>query len=158
MDISQYFIRLTGSALICASLGILMPAKGTVGNVMKLLRGIFMVLCLIQPLTDLSLDSWQDYWKDFRDEGTYFAAQGETSSRNAMAAIITERTQTYIQDKAASLGADIAAEVFLSADAIPVPCGVTVTGDLSPYAKAELSDYITDELGIPREAQIWQQP
>ena len=70
-----------------------------------------------------------------------------------MEKIIKAKTEAYILDKAKNIGAEISAEISLND---LVPTGITVVGNLSPYARSSLAAIITHELNIPPEAQIWK--
>jgi hypothetical protein len=72
-----------------------------------------------------------------------------------MAERIIQQTQAYILDKARSLDAELTVEVFLGDGTIPVPIGVRLEGNISPYARKLLSQMLQDDLGIPAEEQIW---
>ena len=39
---------------------------------------------------------------------------------------------------------------------VPVPVQATVTGDLTPAQKTALSQYMDQELGLPREWQLYR--
>ena len=68
---------------------------------------------------------------------------------------IKQRTESYILEKARSLGTEVTVEVTLSTEEMPVPIGVTLTGSISPYAKEQLAQMMEQELGINRKEQIW---
>ena len=57
-------------------------------------------------------------------------------------------------DKADRMGLEISLEVELD-DNNSVPSGACISGDLSPYAKKVLGEYIEDSLGIAKENQKW---
>ena len=61
----------------------------------------------------------------------------------------------YIWDKGDGLGLrlDAAVETRETADGIPVPWSVTVEGEFSQ----EVAAWIAEELGIPRERQVWHE-
>jgi hypothetical protein len=58
-------------------------------------------------------------------------------------------------DKAADFGAQIEVTVSVTMDAVPIPCGVRISGAYSPYARLRLGEIIHQELGIGEEAQNW---
>ena len=69
------------------------------------------------------------------------------------AAIITQQTQSYILDKADTLG--VCLEVGVELNEEMVPWRVTMTGEAPPYARQRLEGIIQDDLGIPAERQVW---
>jgi hypothetical protein len=50
---------------------------------------------------------------------------------------------------------DLAVEVVLSEDEIPIPVAVSLAGNVAPYAKSLLSEAISKDLNIPKENQTW---
>ena len=72
-----------------------------------------------------------------------------------MAERIAERTAAYISDKADALGLKVAVRVEATTgpDGVSLPEKVELTG---PYSR-ELADFMTRELGIPAERQVWHE-
>ena len=73
-----------------------------------------------------------------------------------MSAIIKDRTEAYILDKAASMGLSLRVEVILSEEEIPKPITVKLWGTVPPYTKTRLRNWMEDTLGIGEEDQLWQ--
>ena len=154
-EIGQYLLRLTAAALVCGIATAFLGAKGAFGGVIKLLAGIYLTLHIVSPWVQLRLDVWADLSGNFTTAAGQFSAQGQNTAREAMAERITQQTQAYILDKARSLDAELTVDVFLGDGAIPVPIGVRLEGNISPYARKLLSQMLKDDLGIPAEEQIW---
>lgn len=154
-SIREYLIGVTAAALICAVMTKLL-GKGTLGAVVKLIAGIFMALAIISPMVDIRIEELTDFVSDIKLSADDAAVEGENSARAAVESIITERTREYILDKAEALGLEMTVEVELDTGEIPVPRAVTLSGDISPYAKAVLSEYIAANLGIEAEEQTWK--
>ena len=76
-------------------------------------------------------------------------------STGAMIAIIKEETEAYILDKAASLGVTLSVEVMVEDGNVPRLSGVQLSGQVSPYARQQLSTWISNDLGISKENQKW---
>lgn len=152
--IRSYLLSVTAAALICSMVTKLVH-KGTVGTVMKLLTGICMALTVVSPLVDIRLDGLKDLTVDVSQAASKAAAAGENLARQELETIITAQTQAYILDKAEELGLSLSVEVVLSGESYPVPAGVKLEGNASPYARMVLSDYITEKLGISAEDQKW---
>jgi hypothetical protein len=72
-----------------------------------------------------------------------------------MAEIIKHRTAAYILQRAQELHVHLDIEVVLSADDIPVPEKVFLSGTVAPFAKKQLQQIIEQDLGIAKECQIW---
>ena len=45
--------------------------------------------------------------------------------------------------------------LMLSQDEIPVPSTVRLQGSISPYARQSLQQWLQDDIGVPKEHQIW---
>ena len=148
----QYVISVVAGAMIC---GIAMSlfSKGALRQILKMLCGLILSLCVLRPM--MKGEIWDSFrFEDFlSDEAAQTAAMGEEYSDRAIREIIKSETEAYILDKAQSLGAKVSAEVSLSLDGVPV--AVRIGGSLSPYIKRELSDYISRDLGISKENQVW---
>ena len=71
----------------------------------------------------------------------------------ALSAVIAEKTETYIWDKAYQLGLDVTASVTVAAgeSGIPLPESVTLAGPYSPALAAAIEEGV----GVPVERQYW---
>lgn len=153
--LGQYILSVASAAIVCALLRSFLGTKGAPSAIGKLLSGLFLLFTLLSPLSSLKLEDFGGLTGDWETEAEYFVIQGEEKTKNELASIIKERTRTYILDKAAVYDAGIAVTVTLSEDVIPVPVGVRISGSISPYAKAQLQAIIENDLGIPKEEQVW---
>ena len=152
--IRDYLISISSAALICA-VATRLVSKGTVGSVVKLMAGILMALSIVSPLLRIRLDELTDMMDDIQISAEEIAAEGENSARRDMEELILAQLQSYILDKAESMGVELTVEIELESQGLPIPCAVTLRGSVSPYAKSVLSDYIAENLGIEAEAQTW---
>lgn len=153
--IKTYLLQVTAAAVVCGIVHTLAGKKGTLATGVRLLSGIFLTLTLLGPLVNLRLTEIPDALQKIESAGSDLVADGEISSRDAMAEIIKEKTEAYILDKADSLGAAVQVSVSLTLDGMPVPNAVSLRGSISPYGKQRLQEIITEDLGIPEEAQTW---
>ena len=113
-----------------------------------------LVLALLRPIAALR-------WEDLPAlEAGSFSAQTEEQAQayrqeqtDALSAIIAERLEAYIWDKGCELGLELAVTVTCTEteSGVPLPDAVTIAG---PYSAA-LSAWLTEEVGIPAEKQIW---
>ena len=148
-----YLLSLISAALITAIVCSLFEGKGGTAGVMRLVCGLFLSFVAISPLADLDFSGFEGYIESFSVEGEAIAGSGKNLALEAEGDIIKARAASYIMDKAEKLGADIMAEVMLDQDNIPI--SVELEGNISPYAKAELTGIIAGDLGITKEHQIW---
>lgn len=153
--VRQYILSVTAASVLCAVLRQLLPGKGLSASLLKLVSGIFLAFVLIAPVKNVEIGNLSLYVSGIAAEGETLAASGEDMAADAMACIIKDRTEAYILDKAMSLNADIAVEVGLSRDSIPVPETARLSGAVSPYARTVLETMLAEELGIAKENQLW---
>ena len=150
-QIGVWILRLTGAAMVSAAAVSLTP-KGRAGRVVRLACGLMSVSVLLGAAASV-------------DGGTLFPEkaypQGEIASavdaEKAIRAVIEERAEAYISDKAASLGlADIT--VLIAAEKTDAGwyfARAEVRGTWDAAAGKALSRHITETLGIAEEDQEW---
>lgn len=154
-DLRSYLLGLTAAALLCSVVKALMPKQGSIAQVLRLILGLLMVLAAVRPWVDISMDDLFGWTQSITTQGERVASQGTALAENAYRQGIKERVQAYILDEAERLGANIEATVELSDEQIPLPARVRISGALSPYAKQQLTQWITQELGISQEEIEW---
>ena len=120
-----------------------------------MLSGLVIVILMISPVTQISFKDLTWYLDDLAARADEYATAGKIAAENSINGIIKKQTEAYILDKAESLGLEIAVEVELNGDNNSVPCGVTIKGEASPFAKEIMSAYIEKNLGIPKGQQRW---
>lgn len=151
----SYVIHLCATALICSVIQHFARGSGPIKMMVKLLCGIVLAYSLIHPIKKLKLNSVENFALTFQEEAERAVQSGKELSSEAWTESITQRIEAYIWEKAKAMDLDLVVEVKLSNDAIPVPVGVTLTGNVAPYAKKVLSDEIARDLDIPKEKQAW---
>ena len=152
--IKQYVISVTSAAIVCGVLNAMLK-KGNMHALVKLLCGFFLAFTFLNPIGKLELRSLPDNSDPDYPPGSDMAEEGERYARNSIAEIIKEETRAYILDKANELDLNLDVEILLSEDAIPIPKGVRITGQLSEYARQKMEAYLENDLGITKENQIW---
>ena len=150
--VKEYLLSVTAAALICGIVSSLAGRNSSTSKLVKLLCGLFLASAVLKPLVDVRIDNIYDFADGVALNGDIAVSQGEKMASEEMKRIIKQKTETYILDKANALGLDIAVVVTLEDY---TPTTVTITGDVSPYAKADLCASIAQELDIPPEEQIW---
>lgn len=127
--------------------------QGKEQAMVRLAGGLLLALAILRPLAG---QDWEalELGKDMPD----FQAEAQAeiyrkNQQNTLSAIIEEKTEAYIWDKASQLGLACRAEVTTAegAGGIPFPNGAVLHG---PYNQ-ELARYIQEEVGIPAEKLIW---
>ena len=153
--LGRYIVSVSAAAIFCGILKSILPPKGTIGSLLRLMAGIFLSFVVIRPLIQVDLGDLPVISQTYLSDGAAVSAEGEILAGEAMTDIIRSRTEAYILDKAQLLQAELTVSVVLSDDTPPVPVSVQFTGPVSPYAKARLEAILQQELGIAKENLIW---
>lgn len=154
-DITQYLLSLSAAAIICAVVNRMLTGKGTVTKLGKMLSGVFLLLTILSPLPGIRLEDALDWTLPYEKDAAAAVLQGQSMAKTQMDSIISERVCAYILDKASAYDATLSVSVTLSEDPIPVPVAVNISGNISPYGKRQLQAWISQSLGIAKEAQTW---
>lgn len=129
--------------------------EGSIRRVASFVGGLILLAALLRPVlgTDLErmrldLNGYEQALQEAREE-LVSSRETELTER------IEERTAAYISDKADALGLKVAVRVEATTgpDGVSLPEKVELTG---PYSR-ELADFMTRELGIPAERQVWHE-
>lgn len=153
--VREYIIHVTAAALICSVLLRFTRRCGAAGVIMKLLCGIFLAYSIVKPVQQVEFRGIEEFVSSFREDAEMAVQWGESTAATALAESISQGTEAYILEKAKGMNVELAVEVELSDDEIPVPVAVSLTGQVAPYVKTVLSDTISQDLNIPKEKQIW---
>lgn len=140
--------------LLLSVVQMLVP-PGSLREITSLIGGMILLLVLVRPLmrvdpTEFSLDL-----SACRQAVEQRQAELEDTREEELAALIRSETETYISDKADSMGLIIRARITVETDGsgIPVPVSVELTG---PESEG-LSRWLETELGLPAERQVWNE-
>ena len=128
--------------------------KGRQQAMVRLAGGLLLTLAILTPLRGLSApEALPEGAVELRRRTQELSETYRKDGQRALAAVIEERTQAYILDKADRLGLACRAAVTAAAgeSGIPLPDAVTITGRYSPA----LAACIEKEVGIPAEKIIW---
>ena len=147
--LTQYILTVVTAAMLVGILQSL-AGEGTMGTLTKLLGGVFLALTMLSPVLRLEIPDPAEWFSDMVFDGEAMAAEGTALAADAKEDIIRSQVEAYILDKA---GVDLAVSVALDDEGIP--CGVALTGEVSPQTKAQLSRMLADDLGLGEEVQQW---
>lgn len=111
------------------------------------------MLSVFKPMSVSSIGRLDFSQMLFRDEAASIISKGQEVANEQLDAVIRDRVCAYIEDRADIYGAEITASVALSQH---IPSEITLHGEIAPYAKRQLAAWISEELGIPKEAQNWK--
>ena len=150
----QYLLSIVGAAIICSIAKNISNEKTLSGAMLRLVAGIIMTVTVLAPVVNLDLNDLPLMTTNFMDEASAIAAEGEEMAASARNAIISDRAEAYILDKAAAFGAALEVEVTIS-DGTMMPQGARIKGAISPYAKLQLQRIMEQDLQIAKENQQW---
>lgn len=149
-------LRVVVAAIVCAVTRALLGKKTAIGRIAGLVSGILMAITVISPFGNITFDGISDFWDDLSDDANKYVLEGTSLAEKQQADIIKSQSEAYILDKANRMGLQIAVEVELDGRNGNIPCGVVISGNVSPYGQTQLESYIADTLGIAKENQIWK--
>ncbi|MBR3978890.1 MAG: hypothetical protein IKJ94_04625 [Oscillospiraceae bacterium] len=154
--VRQYLMSLVAASIIVGIVTSVVRMKGGNNSVIRLVCGIFLALVMLRPVLKLEIRDYMRFYKDVSLDSSYAVDAGKNIARDEMHKIIKENLEAYILDKASALQLDVDVNVYLTEDLPPAPDSVTIQGAVSPYNKQVLQSFLAEEIGIPKEQQIWQ--
>jgi len=153
-SIEEYATSIIAMALISSILsGLVQNSEGK--GFVRMICGMVMTLTVVAPIWSIDLSVLEGYYPGVLAAASAAAEEGEAISREALYACIKQETETYIQDKAAELSADVSVEVRLNDGDPPIPVGAVISGRVTPYAKHRLQKILDTQLGIAKENLEW---
>lgn len=154
-NLNIYILGVSAAALICSILMSLADSKSSVGLLTRMICGLFLSLVVIEPLCKLRNFHVESFIEAIQSSEQAYISAGSEMAMNARRGLIKSETEAYILDKASSYRAQLEVEVMLSDDEITFPESVVISGAVSPYAKNYIQKLISNDLGIPKERQLW---
>ena len=144
--------------LICALLvGFFeqLPLTGAMQKMVHFTGGLLLILSILQPISGIDLGELSFDFAAYEEAVAELEADYTEDRQQMLSSGIAERLRAYIEDKASALGLCVQAVVSTEfTDGIPYPKSVTLYGQ----ENEALSDWITAELGIAKENQVWKEP
>ncbi len=153
-SLKDYLIAVCCAAVLCAILKQIVGHGKVSGGMLHFLSGLFVVICIISPWKDFTLQDLEKYNPFQTNEVNVYVESGKQITQNQINEIIIEKTEAYILEKAKTMNVQVGVRVELSAEGIP-ECS-QITGKLSNSEKDELSAFLLNEIGIQREMQLWK--
>lgn len=151
----KYILSVGIAALIVGILTDFTDSKSSLGVLSRMVCSLFLVIVAIQPLSNLN-DSYLSAFADTYDTAARAAVNAGTKlADDARRQIIKAEAEAYILDKASLYDLQLEVQVTLAQGDAAMPEKVYLTGKASPYARNRLQMLIADELGVPKEQQIW---
>lgn len=151
-QLGRYVFSLTAAALLCGVV-LSMFRDGTVRSILRIVCTVILTITALVPLTDYKISDFSGFSDHYLSDGKAIAAMGEDLARVEKGKCIQHQLEAYILDKASGMGADIKPDVTVDANGVPVK--IRLRGQCSDRIRQELTDMITNDLGIPKEDQKW---
>ena len=151
-----YLLSILSAGLLCAFATSISKSSSGVGKMLGLICGLFMTMTILSPLVKWNPMQHLDTFDVNRGDSEAIIQEGQVQANSAMREVISQQCRTYIVEKANAMGVDIDAQFILNDNDLPAPTSVTITGPVSPYAKSILQEILSNDLGIPKEQQIWK--
>lgn len=129
-----------------------MIPEGRIKKTASFVGGLILMVVLLQPVLKVEGKHLTDQPEAYRRQIERYGEKLEQEACLEWESIISRETAAYISDKANALGLDISVEVLVDtgSDGIPV-----LTAELAGEPSEILEQYLAEELGIPRERQVW---
>ena len=149
-------MSLVAASIIVGLITAIIKTKGSGAPIIRLVAGIFLSLVMLTPIFKLELQDVWDFYNEVSFDASTVVNEGKNIAQDEMHTIIKENLEAYILDKASALQLDVDVEVHLTEALPPAPNSITIEGDVSPYNKKIFQTFLSDEIGISKEQQIWQ--
>lgn len=155
MAIREYLISVTAAAIISSCITAFFENAGSISKLIKVLCGIFVSLAVIRPIAGLDISAFQPQISAFSDSAEQIVSAAQEDSAQQQRNVIKEQAEAYVYNKATALGSKVSVCISLCDSPPYQPESIEISGQLSPFAKSQLSTIIQTDLGIPSEAQKW---
>lgn len=150
-----YLLGIAASAMVLAILQAMLR-EGAVKRAVVLTGGLLTVLMLVGPAAKSCVESFGQYLSglELRKDAAVSGIAAE--NKEIMAAIIAEKTEAYILDKAAALGASVEVQVeVIQGSDYPYPWSAEISGTLTEGQRDSLASAMEASLAIPEERQVF---
>ena len=119
----------------------------------SLAAGLARQLAILRPLAGGAWEGLELETEGIKLRGEELAGTYRKNQQETLSAIIAEKTEAYIWDKANQLGLDCTVSVSTAPgeSGVPLPESAVIHGTYS----GELARCMEEEVGIPAEKQIW---
>ncbi|MBQ7523507.1 MAG: stage III sporulation protein AF [Oscillospiraceae bacterium] len=151
-----YLLAVAAAALLCSFVQSLVP-DGSARRAISLAAGLLAAIVILRPIMTLHTDDVAAAIGRGIMSGEIARTQIETDNREAVAAIIKEKCEAYIWDKAEREGVAVQSiEVTLTGDgAYPAPDSAVIVGKYTKNQRESVTDWVEANLAIPEERQSW---
>ena len=154
--IRRYLMSLIAASIIVGIVTSVLKTKSSEASIIRLISGVFLTLVMLNPILKVEIQDFLNCCDDITLDASIAVDKGKNIAQTEMRSIIKENLEAYILDKASALQLDVDVDIMLSEDMPPAPNTITIQGNVSPYSKQVLQSFLTNEIGLSKEQQIWQ--
>ena len=148
------------AASFLSAIALTLCPKGRIRSIVGLTAGLVTVVALVAPILDFDPEAHDLNLERFAFQLDTRIEEIEREQERLRTLIISDRSRTYIWDKAQSIGAyelDIQVETRRSPDGAVYPYGVRLIGSITSEQQEILERYLSDTFGITAERQQWSE-
>lgn len=155
VSIRQYLITLISASMLCSIAITFVGNKGAHSTIIKLICGLFVTVCVLSPVIKIEIEDVSSYFATLNADAASISSQGQEHYLDSTAAVIKSQLESYVLEKAAAMNANISVEFVMSSENCLLPESVKLSGSIAPFTKQRIEQFITSDLGIPKENQMW---
>lgn len=151
----EWLLAVLAASFLVAAAQAVMP-EGPVKGVGRMVCGLLLFLAVARPVLGIQYNTISALLRDAVSQVQQEQAELEETGEQMTESIIVQQTAAYIEDKRSELGLDFQAEVTWDwSDTVPVPVEVTVTGELTEAQREQLTQALTEDLGLEADAVVY---
>jgi stage III sporulation protein AF len=134
------------------SVGQAMIPEGQIRKIFSFTGGLVLIVVLIQPVLGLEVGVLMEPLEEYEQQVSAQTGEIEKTVRAEQEAIIEQNLEAYISDKTDTLeeGGTVRIRAETAEDGT-----VILSAELVGQPSESLAEYLEQELGIPRERQVW---
>lgn len=151
----ESIIPIISAAVICAVITRMCNYSANTKKLIRLITALFMLLMFISNFTNIEAFDFTRTLSIVQYDAEAFAQDGAYRTRERISDIIKEEVETYILSRAQQYGLELEVKVADINIETMKPTKIYLKGVASPYSKKSLEAEIQQDLGIPKENQIW---
>lgn len=154
--VRAYLLRIVICAFLVSLAGAV-PMQKSVKRAVTLCGGCLIIIVVLRPLLGADFSAVTERWMLPR-WSTEEPSDPEEVYSQLLRKLITEQTQSLLQERAEAMGIQVSFRVELAEDPVsgqPVPWTVETVGALTSEQRKALSAYMSGSLNVPAERQRW---
>lgn len=148
----QYILSIIACVFSCGMIVQILPNSKRRTMIHLAFRTVLVVI-LLQPLSGIKLGEFLHISSFENDSAELYIQDGEEAARAAKNEYIKSSCEAYILSRAEQLGYELNIQISLDENLLPFTA--EIEGALNENEQMQLQDILTDDLGIPKENQLW---